>query len=150
MGEIKKTEIRTLPLLPLKNSVLFPGLLMPLSVGRPGSIAAVEAALATEEKEIVMVAQRDANEDTPNAADLFTIGTRAAIRRAHRPKADQHGSDGDRPGACRDRQGRGNRPASLGARAHAAGCRTIPAGNGSADAFDHRAGHEVRELPPAV
>jgi ATP-dependent Lon protease len=88
MGEILKPEIRTLPLLPLKNSVLFPGLFMPLSVGRPGSIAAVEAALATEEKEIIVVAQCDADEDTPKAASLFTIGTRAAIRRAHRPKAD--------------------------------------------------------------
>jgi len=42
--------MRTLPLLPLKNAVLFPGLLMPLSVARPGSVAAVEAALKTEEK----------------------------------------------------------------------------------------------------
>ena len=38
-------ELRTLPVLPLKNSVLFPGLMMPLSVGRSASIAAVEAAL---------------------------------------------------------------------------------------------------------
>ena len=42
---------RELPLLPLKNSTLFPGLLMPLAVGRIGSVAAVEAALATEEQE---------------------------------------------------------------------------------------------------
>ena len=40
---------KLLPLLPLKNSVLFPHLLMPLSVGRPTSLAAVDAALATEE-----------------------------------------------------------------------------------------------------
>ena len=68
-------------MLPLKNSVLFPGLLMPLSVGRKASLAAVEAALATEDKEIVVVAQRDASVDTPGAADLFTIGTRAVIRK---------------------------------------------------------------------
>src|SRR4029077_3081721 len=47
-------NIQTLPLLPLKNTVLFPYLLMPLSVGRASSLAAVEAALATEEKEIVV------------------------------------------------------------------------------------------------
>jgi ATP-dependent Lon protease len=80
--------IRTLPLLPLKNSVLFPGLMMPLSVGRPASIAAVDAALATDEKEIVVVAQRDTSADSPGPADLFTIGTRASIRKAARPKDD--------------------------------------------------------------
>ncbi|HEV2199688.1 MAG TPA: endopeptidase La [Bryobacteraceae bacterium] len=88
MGEFAKSDIRTLPLLPLKNSVLFPGLFMPLSVGRPGSIAAVEAALETEEREVIVVAQRDADEETPSAGGLFTIGTRAAIRKAARPKPD--------------------------------------------------------------
>ena len=86
MSELEK--IRILPLLPLKNSVLFPGLLMPLSVGRASSLAAVDAAVATEDKEIIVVAQRDASADTPAAADLFTIGTRAAIRKVARPKED--------------------------------------------------------------
>jgi ATP-dependent Lon protease len=81
-------KIRTLPLLPLKNSVLFPGLLMPLSVGRTSSLAAVEAALVTEEKEVVVVAQRDVSVDSPSAADLYTIGTRASIRKVARPKED--------------------------------------------------------------
>jgi ATP-dependent Lon protease len=88
MGEVTKPEIRTLPLLPLKNSVLFPGLLMPLSVGRASSLAAVEAALATEEKEIVVVAQRDPSVDVPGAENLFTIGTRASIRKVARPKEE--------------------------------------------------------------
>ena len=82
----QETQISALPLLPLKNSVLFPGLLMPLSVGRPASLAAVEQALATEEKEIVVVAQRDSNVDTPGPSDLYTIGTRAAIRKFGRAK----------------------------------------------------------------
>ena len=47
------------PVLPLKNTVLFPYLLMPLSVGRSTSLAAVQAALGTEDKEIVLVAQKD-------------------------------------------------------------------------------------------
>ena len=42
----ENNNIQTLPLLPLKNTVLFPYLLMPLSVGRASSLAAVEAALA--------------------------------------------------------------------------------------------------------
>ena len=82
-------NIRTLPLLPLKNSVLFPGLLMPLSVGRASSLASVEAALGTEDKEIIIVAQRDPTEDLPGSAGLFTIGTRASIKKVARPKSDQ-------------------------------------------------------------
>ena len=38
-------KLQILPVLPLKSAVLFPGLLMPLSAGRPGSVAAIEAAL---------------------------------------------------------------------------------------------------------
>ena len=55
----KDILIKSLPLLPLKNSVLFPGLLMPLAVGRPASVAAVESAFGTEDKEIVVVSQRE-------------------------------------------------------------------------------------------
>jgi len=80
-----KTTIQTLPVLPLKNTVLFPYLLMPLSVGRPTSLSAVEAALATEEKEIVLFAQRDASVETPKQDDLYTIGTKAIIRKMSRP-----------------------------------------------------------------
>jgi ATP-dependent Lon protease len=82
----EQDQIRTLPLLPLKNSVLFPGLMIPLSVGRPASIAAVDAAMATEEKEVIVVAQRDPGVDAPSASDLFTIGTRGVIRKAGRQK----------------------------------------------------------------
>ncbi len=82
----QKEQISTLPLLPLKNSVLFPGLLMPLSVGRQASVAAVEKALGTEEKEIVVVTQRDVNVDSPAGSDLFTIGTRGVIRKVGRAK----------------------------------------------------------------
>jgi ATP-dependent Lon protease len=81
-------NIQSLPVVPLKNSVLFPNLLMPLSVGRPASLAAVEAALATEEKEIVIVAQREATTDTPGAADIYTVGTRAVIRKMTRPSEE--------------------------------------------------------------
>lgn len=44
-------KVQILPILPLKSAVLFPGLLMPLSVGRDASIKAVEAALKTEERD---------------------------------------------------------------------------------------------------
>jgi ATP-dependent Lon protease len=74
----------TLPLLPIKNTVLFPYVLMPFSVGRPMSMAAVEAALATEEKEIIVVSQRDASIEEPTQDDLHTIGTKAVIKKMDR------------------------------------------------------------------
>src|SRR3984893_6181943 len=76
--------VYTLPVLPLKNAVLFPYLMMPLSAGRAGSIAAVEAALATESKEIVVFTQRDADVDVPTQDDLYPVGTRAVIRKMTR------------------------------------------------------------------
>src|SRR6059058_2172852 len=79
-----KPEVQTLPVLPLKNTVLFPYLLMPLSVGRPASRAAVEAALASEDKTLLVIAQRDDNVEQPAENDLFTIGTRAVIKKMGR------------------------------------------------------------------
>ena len=77
-------EFRNLPVLPLKNTVLFPGLMLPLSVGRKSTQAAVEAALATEEKEIFIVSQRDSSTESPTEADLYPVGTIAVVRRIQR------------------------------------------------------------------
>src|SRR6202046_2511785 len=74
----------SLPLLPIKNTVLFPNLLMPLSVGRPKSMAAIQAALATEAKEILVVAQRDSSIEAPGPTDLFPTATKAVIKRSGR------------------------------------------------------------------
>jgi ATP-dependent Lon protease len=74
----------TLPVLPLKNTVLFPSLFLPLAVGRPNSVAAVDAALAGEEKTIVLVAQRTDADEPPIPEGVFTIGTRAVIKRLNR------------------------------------------------------------------
>lgn len=78
-------ETSILPVLPLKNTILFPGLLLPLSVGRESSVKAVEAALKTEAKEILLVAQRDPQLESPEQDDLYTIGTKAVIRKSSRP-----------------------------------------------------------------
>jgi ATP-dependent Lon protease len=77
-------NLLTLPVLPLKNTVLFPYLFMPLSVGRPNSLAAIEAALASEEKALVLFAQKDVNNETPGADDLATVGTRAIVKKMAR------------------------------------------------------------------
>src|SRR5580692_6758726 len=80
----EQSVVYTLPVLPLKSAVLFPYLLMPLSAGRPASIAAVEAALATESKEILVFTQRDPDIDSPTQEDLYAIGTKAVIRKMNR------------------------------------------------------------------
>jgi ATP-dependent Lon protease len=74
----------TLPLLPVKRTVLFPGVLMPVTVGRDRSVAAVNAALKTEEKTILVVAQRDAGKENPGLDDLYTIGTKAIVKQVGR------------------------------------------------------------------
>lgn len=72
--------LSTLPILPVKRTVLFPGVMMPLTIGRERSIAAVNAAMKTEEKMIVVVAQRDPQTEEPGLSDLYSIGTRAMIK----------------------------------------------------------------------
>jgi ATP-dependent Lon protease len=83
MSETVNT-VATLPVLPLKNTVLFPHLFMPLAAGRPGSVAAVENALGTEEKTFVVVSQRDAKTEQPGLSDLYHIGTRAVVKKVVR------------------------------------------------------------------
>jgi ATP-dependent Lon protease len=77
-------QIESLPMLPIKNSVLFPGLLLPLTAGRPVSQAAVDAALTTEDKEILVFAQRNTSAEVPDQNDLYQIGTKAVIKRMMR------------------------------------------------------------------
>lgn len=74
----------TLPVLPIKRTVLFPGILMPVTVGRARSIAAVNAALQTEDKMILVVAQREPSIEHPGLEDLYTIGTKAVVKQIAR------------------------------------------------------------------
>ena len=74
----------SLPVLPLKNTVLLPQLLMPLSVGRPRSIAAVETALSTEEKTLIVAVQKDPEIDEPTLGDLHPAATRGVVKRMER------------------------------------------------------------------
>ena len=66
--------------LPVRDMVLFPQMVMPIGVGRPGSIAAVQQA-AREQRQIVVVLQRDAEVAEPKAGDLHGTGTVANILR---------------------------------------------------------------------
>lgn len=72
------------PVLPLKNTVLFPSMVMPLAVGRPLSMAAVELAAASEDKSLIAVAQRSADIEAPGFGDLFNVGAKAVIKQMAR------------------------------------------------------------------
>jgi ATP-dependent Lon protease len=73
-----------LPVLPLKNVVLYPQLVVPLSVGRESSRAAVETAIRDFDGEMIMVAQKDSSVESPAPGDLYQYGTRAKIRKVLR------------------------------------------------------------------
>lgn len=77
-------NVQVLPVLALKNVVSFPKLVLPLSVGREASRAAVDAAIEGHEGEILMVAQKDPSLENPGPEDLHTVGTRAKIRKVLR------------------------------------------------------------------
>ena len=69
---------QTLPVLPLRDIVVFPNMIVPLFVGRDKSVAALEAAMAAD-KDIFLVAQLDAAEDDPTRADLHEVGVTATV-----------------------------------------------------------------------
>src|SRR5699024_5235160 len=72
------TEQSLVPVLPLRDVVVFPHMAIPLFVGREKSIAALEDAMA-EDKKILLVAQRAADTDDPGADDVYEVGTLASI-----------------------------------------------------------------------
>ncbi len=72
------TNMVQLPLLPLRDVVVFPHMVIPLFVGRPKSIKALETAMEAG-KSIVLIAQKSAAKDEPAPEDLYTIGTVANI-----------------------------------------------------------------------
>lgn len=70
---ILKTERITLPLLPLRDVVVFPHMVIPLFVGRPKSIKALEVAMESD-KHIMLIAQKTAAKDEPTEKDMYEIG----------------------------------------------------------------------------
>jgi len=76
--ELAPIAPHAMPLLPLRDVVVFPNMVTPLFVGREKSIKALELAMESE-KEIFLVAQKNASEDDPSEADLFVTGTVSSI-----------------------------------------------------------------------
>jgi ATP-dependent Lon protease len=77
-GSGESAEPRTLPLLPLRDIVVFPGMVVPLFVGRAKSIHALEEAME-QDRELMLCAQREAAEDEPSHDDIFDVGTLGSI-----------------------------------------------------------------------
>ena len=77
------SERLMLPVLPLREVVLFPGVTAPIGAGRPATLRAIEAALATPEKLVFAVSQRE-NLDNVTPETLYTIGTVARIGQLQR------------------------------------------------------------------
>ena len=74
----KRTQQRTLPVLPLRDVVVFPYMVMPLFVGRVKSISALDEAM-NEGKQLLLVSQKQADLEEPTVDDVFDVGTIANI-----------------------------------------------------------------------
>src|SRR5437763_6817143 len=76
--ETRSTAQTTFPLLPLRDVVVFPHMVIPLFVGRPKSIKALDVAME-HSKFILLVAQKSAAKDDPVANDLYEVGSVATV-----------------------------------------------------------------------
>src|SRR5271170_7097627 len=72
-------EQRAFPVLPVRDTVLFPHAVLPLTVGRESSVQLINS--LGEDKTIIVVAQREARVDSPQASDLYTVGTSAIVHK---------------------------------------------------------------------
>ena len=78
MSEMVETQLSAIPILPLRDVVVYPHMVIPLFVGREKSIQALEAAMDND-KQILLVAQKSAAQDEPTQEDLYEIGTVSSI-----------------------------------------------------------------------
>ncbi len=78
-NNVTETHKKGIPVLPVRDTVLFPHAVLPLTVGRESSIQLINS--LGDEKTILVVAQREARVDSPQPADLFSIGTLATVHK---------------------------------------------------------------------
>ncbi|HEY7958353.1 MAG TPA: endopeptidase La [Polyangia bacterium] len=74
-----KTAVQTLPVLPLRNLVLFPGVVLPVDVGRAGSLKLVDDAVKRQPSRVMIATQKDPQIEEPAPEDLHTIGVEAEV-----------------------------------------------------------------------
>jgi ATP-dependent Lon protease len=72
-------DVRALPVLPVRDTVLFPHAVLPLTVGRESSVQLINS--LGEDKTIIVVAQREARVDSPQPSDLYMVGTSAVVHK---------------------------------------------------------------------
>ena len=74
-SDVSLPQSLEVPVLAIRNTVIFPVLAFPINVGRPKSVRAVEQALASEDKLLGIFAQRDPKTEDPDPSDLYQVGT---------------------------------------------------------------------------
>ena len=98
----EKSDTRRLPMMPIRDVVIFPYMMTPFVVGRESSVRALEEAMAGDKK-IFLATQHDASIDEPRPDEIFSVG----YRRQHRPEPQAAGRQHQGPGGRRRaRQGR--------------------------------------------
>jgi len=75
---VTETSVTAYPVLPLRDIVVFPHMIVPLFVGREKSVQALEEVMR-EDKQILLVAQKDASQDDPSAEDIYEVGTISTV-----------------------------------------------------------------------
>ena len=79
MSQDLRSDLETLPILPLRNSVVFPASVVPINVGRARSVRLVEDLLGQERAVVGIVSQRDSDVDEPGFEDIYEVGTVARV-----------------------------------------------------------------------
>jgi ATP-dependent Lon protease len=85
------SEIRTLPVLPLRDIVVFPHMVVPLFVGREKSVKALEEVMRTD-KQILLVTQKNSADDDPAPGDIYDVGVLASVLQDPRGRPEVHGA----------------------------------------------------------
>ncbi|MGZ3405955.1 MAG: endopeptidase La [Polyangia bacterium] len=79
MSDHDKFAVQTLPVLPLRNLVLFPGVVLPVDVGRSGSLKLVDDVVKRQPSRVMIATQKDPQIEEPSPEDLHTIGVEAEV-----------------------------------------------------------------------
>ena len=87
---VPESALESLPLLALRNSVLFPAAVVPVNVGRPRSVRLIEEAFGLDRPTIGVVAQRKSDEEDPSFEGLHEIGTLARVLKVIRLSSGQY------------------------------------------------------------
>lgn len=74
-GQLTLTQGELFPVLPLRDIVVFPHMIVPLFVGRDKSVLALEEMMRSNDKHLVLVTQKNPSDDNPEAKDLYSVGT---------------------------------------------------------------------------